>query len=188
MTANSVAARSLGYLTQRSNLPPSFDGNPFLYASALTSVMCIACLGLAVAGWMVRDICRERYRTHPTSLLFMFRLMMMLVGFASFVRAMPEVLYLQVYGDPDVSLGVQTAILTGKRIADSLALYFVLAWMLIFVAIYPPLSLALQSGTAKYVVVVDAYSTWPRLGRPLATFCIIVGVSMAFAYAKVYGV
>ena len=169
----------------RTSLPPSFDGSPFLYAASLTSVMSIACLGLAVAGWMARDTWRDRWLVHPRSLIFGFRLMMGMAGFAAFFRAMPEVLYLQSYGDPDVSAATQQAIVTAKRVADSLALWFVLGWMLILVGIYPHICLVLKSGPARYVQP-DALGTWPRLARPTLCFVVILVVALSFAYAKVY--
>lgn len=185
MAQPGIAERSVAQLTQLSHLPPSFDGNPFLYAWALTSVMTIACLGIGVAGWMARDTWRDRYRVHPQSLLFLYRCQMGLCGFAAFFRAMPEVLYLQVYGDPDVSPALQGAIITAKRIADGLALWPVAAWVLIMVATYVPLVLALTTGPARGVIV-DVPTTWPRLRRPAFLFVCIVLTAIAFAYGKVY--
>ena len=181
----SVARQVAEALPQISNLPPSFDGNPFLYAAALTSVMAIACLGIAVAGWMARDTWRDRFAVHPKSLLFGFRAMMGLAGLAAFVRSMPEVLYLQVYGDPDVSAATQAAIITAKRIADSMALWLVLGWMVILVCVYPHMVLVLKHGTVREIRV-DPLSTWPRLMRPFACFIVILVVAAAFAYGKVY--
>jgi hypothetical protein len=181
----SIAKSAVEKLTQLTNLPPSFDGNPFLYATALTSVMSIACLGLAVTGWMARDTWRDRWCVHPRTLLFSFRLMMGLAGFAAFFRSMPEVLYLQVYGDPDVSSQVQGAIITAKRVADSLALWLVLAWMLILVTIYPHICLVLKHGTVRQIKL-DTLATWPRLVRPAGVFLVILVVAAAFAYGKVY--
>lgn len=176
---------SLERLTAESPLPLSFNGSPLLYAAALASVMAIACLGLAIAGWMARDTWRDRWTVHPRSLLFCFRAMMGIAGFAAFFRAMPEVLFLQVYGDPDVSPEVQAAILTAKRIADTTALWFVLTWMFILVPIYPHVCMALRQGIPRGVVV-DSLGTWPRLARPFLTFVIILIAAMAFAYGKVY--
>jgi hypothetical protein len=181
----SVARQTAEMLPQMSTLPPSFDGNPFLYAAALTSVMAIACLGLAVTGWMGRDTWRDRFNLHPNTLLFGFRTMMGLIGFASFMRAMPEVLYLQVYGDPDVSAQTQASILMAKRVADALSLWVVLAWMAIMVAIYPHVSLALRTGPARHVQS-DLLGTWPRFYRPTACLVVIMVVAVAFAYGKVY--
>lgn len=183
--SDEIAQRSVETLTALTNLPPSFDGNPTLYAMALTSVMSIACLGIAVAGWMARDTWRDRWIVHPRSLLFSFRAMVGLAGFAAFFRAMPEVLYLQVYGDPDVSAATQATIINAKRVADSLALWLVLGWMLILVAIYPHLCIVLKQGPAK-AVYVDTLGTWPRLRRPVACFVVILVVAAAFAYGKVY--
>lgn len=186
MSNDSVARRVAEALPQISNLPPSFDGNPFLYAAALTSVMAIACLGLAVAGWMARDTWRDRFNVHPKSLLFGFRAMMGLAGTAAFVRSMPEVLYLQVYGDPDVSAATQAAIITAKRIADSMALWLVLGWMVVLVVIYPHICLVLKTGPAVSIRP-DPLSSWPRLMRPFCCFLVILVVAIAFALAKVYG-
>jgi 4-amino-4-deoxy-L-arabinose transferase-like glycosyltransferase len=169
-----------------SRFPASMNGSVFLYFSALTSVMCIACLGICVAGWMARDTWRDRYHIHPKSLLFNFRMMMALAGTAAFARSMPEVLYLQMFGDPNVSLDTQAWITTSKRIADSLALWLVLGWMGILVIIYPPLCIALKSGPAKYVII-DRMAAWPRLLRPMVCFLCICLVAMSFAYARVHG-
>lgn len=180
-----IARRSVEQLNSLSNLPPSFDGSPLLYAMALTSVMSIACLGIAVAGWMARDTWRDRWCVLPRSLLFGFRAMMGLAGFAAFFRSLPEVLYLQVYGDPDVSPSVQAAIITAKRVADSMALWLVLGWMLILVCIYPHLVLVLKHGTVRQIRA-DPFSTWPRLARPFVCFMVILVVASGFAYGKVY--
>ncbi len=185
MRAMGPAKQSVEILAEMSNLPPSFDGNPLLYAMALTSVMSIVCLGIAVADWMARDTWRDRWCVHPRSLLFGFRGMVGLAGFAAFFRSMPEVLYLQVYGDPDVSVAVHAAIITAKRVADSLALWLVLGWMLILVCIYPHLVLVLKHGTVRQIRV-DPLSTWPRLVRPVVCFIVILVVAAAFAYGKVY--
>jgi len=186
MNASGIADRGIERITGLSHLPPSMDGNLFLYAWSLASVMIIACLGLSVFAWMVRDTWRDRFRLHPQSLLFMFRVMIGLAGFAAFLRSMPEVLFLQSYGDPDVSTGVQAAIITGKRIADGMAVWPVSGWILILVAIYPPLCVALSSGPAR-AVVIDIPTTWPRLRRPALLFTCICVVSIFFAYGKVYG-
>lgn len=186
MSLKGPAVQATEALQSISHLPPSVNGSPFLYATALTSVMCIAALGLCVAGWMARDTWRDRFYVHPKSLLFNFRLMMSLAGFAAFVRALPEVLYLQVYGDPNISQEIQASITMAKRIADSMALGFVLGWMLILVAIYPHVCLALKTGPSHFVKV-DRAGVWPRLTRPFMCFICIACVSMAFAYAKVYG-
>lgn len=171
--------------TLTSNLPPSMNNSPFLYAMALTSVMCIACLGLAVSGWMVRDSWRDRFSLHPKSLLFNFRLMICLAGGAAFVRSMPEVLYLQMYGDPSVSVEIQAVVTTAKRIADSLALWLVLGWMSLLVIIYPHICIVLKGGPARFIEP-DRIGAWPRLIRPFMCFICIAIVAMVFAYAKVY--
>lgn len=169
-----------------SHLPPSVNDSPFLYAVALTSVMCIACLGAAVAGWMVRDTWRDRFYVHPKSLMFNFRMIFLFAGLAAFVRSMPEVLYLQMYGDPNVPIATQAIITTVKRVADSFALWLVLAWMLILVVIYPHICIALKGGPAK-IMETDTYSAWPRLMRPFLCFICVVLVASGFTYAKVYG-
>lgn len=188
MTDNSgIALKGVEALSQiATNLPPSVNNSPFLYAAALTSVMCIACLGAAVTGWMLRDTWRDRYLVHPKTLMFNFRMMIAFVGAAAFVRAMPEVLYLQMYGDPQVSNEIQAAVTTAKRLADTFALWLVLMWMLILVVIYPHICLVLKGGPTR-VMPIDNLSVWPRIVRPFFCFVGIALIAMAFAYAKVYG-
>lgn len=177
---------TLQHIAQAAKLPQSFDGNPFLYASSLASLMSIACLGLAVAGWMMRDIWADRFIVHPKSLLFTFRTMITIIALTGFMRCMPEVLYLQAFGDDDISRDTVALILTAKRAADTLALPMVASWMLLFVAIYPPIAIALKQGPTRYVVV-DRAATWPRLVRPAFLFLIIAAISVMMAYSKVYG-
>ena len=169
-----------------SALPTSFDGNGILFAAALTSLMCMACLGLAVVGWMARDTWRDRYYVHPLSLVFTFRVIFGLIASNVFIRCAPEVLYLQVYGEPDVSENLVRVITIAKRFADTISLGFFSAWLILFVAIYPHVILALKSGPVK-LVRIDIPSIWPRLLRPAAVFLLILSVSCLTAYAKVYG-
>jgi hypothetical protein len=177
---------NLQHIAQAAKLPQSFDGNPFLFATALGSLMSIACLGLAVAGWMMRDTWQDRYLVHPKSLLFNFRLMIAIIAMTAFVRCLPEVLYLQAFGDDDISAATQQFILTFKRAADTFALPMVAGWMLLFVAIYPPIAMTLKQGPSKYVIV-DRAGTWPRLVRPVFLFVLIAAISIMMAYSKVYG-
>jgi len=174
------------HIEQVAKLPQSFDGNPLLYATSLASLMLISCLCLAVVGWMARDTWQDRFLVHPKSLLFTFRTMIGIIAFTAFVRCMPEVLYLQAYGDDDVSAQTIRLILTAKRLADTSALPLVASWQVLFVAIYPPIAIALKQGPAR-VVVVDRAATWPRLVRPLFLFIIIAFIAVMMAYSKVYG-
>jgi hypothetical protein len=170
------------------HLPPSFNGNPVLFAASLTSVMSIACLGIAVCGWMARDNWHDyrHYNLPIFSVQFLFRWMMGLAAFAAFFRSMPEVLYLQTYGDPGVSTEVQAMVITAKRLADTTALLFVSGWMFILIAIYEPICAALQRGEIRNVLITRQ-ATLPRARRPAICFACIVCTAVAFAYAKVYG-
>ena len=185
MSVQGPAIRATEIATGMTHLPPSFDENVFLYASAFTSVMSIACLSLIIACWMVRDLWRDRFNSHPKSLLFGYRAMMGMVALTAFVRSFPEVLYLQSYNDPGTSMQVQSYILSAKRMADTIALGFFLIWNLLMVVIYPAVCIALNTGPAR-LVVIDKYSSWPRLVQPALTFVCIVLISIAFAIAKVY--
>jgi len=178
-------AINLQHVQEVAKLPESFDGNGFLFATALTALMSIACLSIAVCGWMARDTWRDRYNVHPRQLLFQFRLMIAIIGATAFLRCLPEVLYLQAYGDKDLAKDTIQLILTCKRAADTLALPFVAGWMLILVAIYPSICIALKQGPAR-AVEVDHFASWPRLARPVVVFLCICVISSLTAYAKVY--
>lgn len=178
-------AINIQHVQEVAKLPTSFDGNGFLYAGALASLMSIACLSIAVCGWMVRDTWRDRFHIHPRQVLFGFRMMIAVIGFTAFIRCMPEVIYLQAYGDKDLSAETVQLVLTAKRIADNFALPLVAGWMLILVAIYPPICIALKQGPARHMEV-DHLATWPRLMRPVCIFLCICVISSLTAYAKVY--
>lgn len=178
-------AINLQHVQEVAKLPSSFDGNGFLFAGALASLMSIACLSIAVCGWMLRDTWRDRYCVHPRQILFGFRMMIAIIGFTAFLRCLPEVLYLQAYGDNDLRPETIQLFLTLKRTADNLALPFVAGWMLILVAIYPPICLALKQGPARHMEA-DLLATWPRLMRPVCIFLCICVISSLTAYAKVY--
>lgn len=171
---------------QTSPLPQSFDGNGFLYMTALWAIMSIACLGASGVVWMARDIWRDRYLVHPWTILFCYRLMVMLAAFAAFARSFPEAIYLQMYGEHDVSPEFVMLVLQVKRFMDSTSIAWVAGWLGIHAAMYPFMVLALKQGPAKQLQV-DALSPWHRMVRPAIVLLLIGAVSALMAYTKVYG-
>lgn len=188
------AAQAVETLTQISHLPPSMNGNPILYATTLTAVMCGAVLGLYVVSWMMRDMVRDRKHVGFKSVLFNFRLMMGLAGLAAFVGCLPEVLYLQMYNDPQVPTHLQAAISTMKQVMDSSRIFIIVGWVSILVMIYPYVCLALidledghGQSIIKYLQVED-YPGFQRLAKPALVFITLAVIAMAFAFSKVYGI
>lgn len=171
---------------QTSALPQSFDGNGFLYMTALWAIMAIACLGLSVMVWMLRDTWRDRYRIHPKSLLFFYRTMVGLAAFAAFARSFPEAIYLQMYGENDVSQDFMMLVLQIKRFMDSTSIAWVAGWMGLHAAMYPFMQIALTQGPAKELTI-DMLSPWHRMVRPAIVMLLIGAVSALMAYSKVYG-
>lgn len=173
-----------------SNLPASVNGSPVLYAFTLTAMMCGVVLGVYVTGWMAGEMVRDRKHAGFKSVLFNFRLMMFLCGFAAVMACLPETLYLQMYGDTNVSPATQAAVMTGKRIVDSLRLYVIIGWVGLLTMIYPYISLALidvdEHRNVTHLQVAD-YPGIGRLWKPAAIFCTIALIAMAFAFSKVYG-
>lgn len=183
------ALTNVEHMVRMTNLPPSVNGSLFLYAAALTSVMCIGAICASVLVWMIRDTWRDRKNVKYNTVLFNFRMIFGLLGFAGILRTFPEALYLQIYGDPKVSLGFQAAVTTAKRIADSTSLLFVMSWVGLFVMIYPFVCKALQvekQGEVISHLTVDDYPSIKRLTRPFICFILTVLVAMAFAFGKVY--
>lgn len=180
--APTIAARLSSYATTLSPYPPSFDNSAFLYGSALFSLMSIAMFGAVVAGWMARDIWRDRYHDHPFSLACLFRAMVGIAALTGFIRCLPEVAFMTCYGE--VTGYWMGRILTVKRIADSLSLFTVLFWMTTLVLIYPFVIISLHSMAARHIVVVDPVSVWPRLMRPLTIVATILLIAFLMAVAK----
>lgn len=191
MTGPSPALEATQKLVQISQLPPSMNGNPLLYATTLTAVMCGTVLGLYVFCWMGRDMIRDRRHARFKSVLFNFRLMMGLAGLAAFMGCLPEVLYLQMYNDPQVAQSVQAAVSTGKQIADSSRIFVIIGWVSLLVMIYPYVCLALieadEDNLIKYLQVED-YPGLGRLAKPAFVFIVLAFIAMAFAFSKVYGI
>lgn len=187
---SSPASQAARELTTISHLPASMNGSPFLYATSLTAVMCGMVLGLYVMTWMGREMIRDRKHAGFKSVLFNFRAMMGLAGTAAFCACLPEVLYLQMYGDPQVSLETQGLITMFKRVMDSTRIFFIIGWVSLLVMIYPYVCLSLMeredNGTITHIQVAD-YPGIERLVKPGVIFVILAVIAMAFAYAKVYG-
>lgn len=188
------ALKAAETLQQISTLPPSMNGNPFLYVTSLTAVMCGTVLGLYVVAWMGRDLFRDRRHAGFKSMLFNFRLMMGLAGLAAFVGCLPEVLYLQMYNDPQVPTHLQAAVSTMKRVMDSSRIFIIVGWVSILVMIYPYVCLALidledghDQSIVKYLQVED-YPGFRRLAKPALVFVTLAVIAMAFAFSKVYGI
>lgn len=189
----SPALEAARKLTEISHLPPSMNGNPILYATTLTAVMCGVVLGLYVMCWMGWDTFRDRQRVKSKSVLFQFRAMMFLAGTAAFMACLPEVLYLQMYNDPQVSESIQAAVTTGKRIVDSSRIWVIIGWVGILTVIYPYVCLALmeldmdEKDTMVRYLKVEEYPSIKRLAKPAFVFIIVALIAMVFAISKVYG-
>jgi len=172
--------------TTISPYPASFGDSPYLYGAALASVLSISVFSLIVFGWMLRDSWRFRFIDHPKSLAAGFRFMVGLVALAGLVRSAPEVVYMTCFGDPSVSPEFLGRVLIVKRVFDSLALPIVALWMAVLVSIYPFLMLVLRT-RASYTIEMDFASVWPRLGRAVLIFLIVVVIAALMAVAKGYG-
>ena len=183
MPGKDVAVKITQQGLEMSPFPPSFGNNPALYASSLAALLAIGTFGLIIARWMIRDLWRDRFTDHPTSLIFCFRAMMMFAGGAAFLRTMPEVAYMTCYGDKTIDPWTIALILSIKRAADTLSLPVVVSWMALLVLIYPFVSVALRSQPAREVRI-DPIAFWPRLVRPVVIFLIVVSIAVLMAVAK----
>lgn len=184
-----VAAETL---QQISNLPASMNDNPFLYWSTLTAMMGGAALGIAVSIIMGMHLVRDRRHAGFKSVLFNFRLMMLLCGFGTFASCLPEVLYLQIFGDTSVSVTTQAVVMNAKRYVDSARVYIIMGWVGILGMIYPYICLALiesyvigSKESFKHAQVPD-YPALRRLLKPVLGFIILGAVAGVFTLTKVY--
>ncbi len=165
-----------------SPFPASFNNSPWLYGMSLTSLMSITMFSAVVGIWMVRDLWRDRYHDHPTSLIFIYRLIFAVISGTAFLRCLPDVVYMTCYGE--VTGAWMGRILSAKRLADFIAMPMVIWWMAMFVLIYPFVMLALRDKSLRLTLRVDPFSVWPRLARPAAVFCVILAIAVLMALAK----
>lgn len=180
--ARDVASRVTSYSTTQSPYPASFDNSGVLYGLALHALLCISVCALIFWCWMARDIWRDRFNSHPTSLLFSFRAIFLLICTAAFMRAMPEVIYMTRYGE--VSGDVMAKILAVKRIADIFTLPVVMTWMAWFIVVYPFNVIELKSFRAETTKSFNFLGVWPRLIRPALIFIVVAAISAMIAIAK----
>ena len=185
------AVQAVEVLDQISHLPASMNGSPVLYATTLTAMMCGSLLGGYVVAWMGKDLIRDRKHAGFKSVLFNFRMMMMLCGLGAFAGCFPEALYLQMYNDPKIATETQATVLNMKRMVDSSRVYILIGWVGLLTMIYPYVSLALIEAAdgdriIKHMQVED-YPGLSRLWKPAAIFMLIAGIAVAFAFSKVYG-
>lgn len=156
-----------------------------VYVMTLTSITTIACLGIGVTGWMLKDTWKDWGVVKLGSTLFLFRLMKAMAGMALFLRTIPEVLYLQIYADKGILPEVYNNILLAKHLATNTALWFVLGWLITLVIIYPPV-FTLISEEEHIRVMQSKRSLREKLVRPLICFICILVISGGFAYTKAF--
>lgn len=174
----------LGSMHQMTPYPASFAGGDglLLYAWALGSITSLACLMIMISGWMARDIWRDRFIIHPSNPVTAFRLILMLASFTSFIRAMPEAVYLFLWNE--VSAGDWQFILTMKRIADGMAIFPGVLWPILLALTYPGIVNALK--TSGHFQNIDLMSPWPRLVRPAFALLLAFVIALLVAVSKLY--
>lgn len=143
LVASSFHRAVLGYAT--SPFPVSFDGNGFLYAAALFTLIVITSLATMVGITHVQRLWSDR-GTGKT-LVWAFRTFVTAVCAAAIVRCAPEVVYMVAYADASAST-LQT-ILVIKRALDVFAIVPVLLWMSIVWLYGPEIEFAIKYPAGK---------------------------------------
>ena len=149
--------------------PDSFGGNPYLYAGALGAITAAGIMSLMVAGWQARDVWRDRYILYPTHSLMILRLICMLMATASFLRALPEAVYLFYWND--VSEATMYSILAAKRWSDIVALIPALMSTTLLVCTYPSIAHTLRQ--QQQFTFGSPLTSWPRLARPFIALVLV---------------
>lgn len=161
--------------------PASFDGNGILFATALFSVTAIACLSSMIAGWMARDLWRDRFTIHPKSPIFSFRLIVMFVGVVGVMRSGPEAAYLFLYNEPRVTPALYQFVLIVKRLSDTLSIVPVVAWMALLTVSYAGIVHQMKACT---YISPDRLGPWPNLVRPFLVLIIVLSIAFLVAIGK----
>lgn len=163
-------------------LPPSFGDNPWLYAWALGSVSAIAILMMMIAGWMARDIWRDRYHLPPTNTLMLVRTVLMFAAATSVLRNLPEAVMLYSWNEVDEqTMGL---ILLLKRFADGVAIAPATIWTVLFTLAYPSIAMGLRADISYSLY--SAWAPWPKLVRPAFALILVFAIAFLVAISKVY--
>jgi len=165
-----------------SAFPPSFGGSLLLYTWALGSITALAVVMSMIAGWMARDIWRDRYAVYLTTPVQCYRITILLASFTGFVRSMPEAVYL--YSWNEVRPDQWALILTIKRLADGMSIFPGMAWTILFALTYPGICHACK--TNSIYVQTDLLSPWPKLARPALALTIAFVIAFLVAISKLY--
>lgn len=161
--------------------PPSFGDSAGLYAYALGSIFCLACIYLMTALWIAGEIWRDRRYVHPKTALTAYRVIVMLAATTGFIRSAPEAIYMMAWNE--VSASTIRAILFFKRMADSFSIIPGSGWIMLLVLSYPAVANALKNAA---VFDVDLFSPWPKLVRPAIAMFLIMVLSVLVAIGKFY--
>jgi hypothetical protein len=162
--------------------PPSFGNNPFLYATSLGSITALSFLMAMVAGWMARDLWRDRYHVHPNTALTAFRVIIMVAAGTSCMRALPEAIFM--YSWNEISERNKELVLTMKRFADSVAIAPGVFWTASLVLAYPRIAAALKADSRTEGA--DIWSGWPNMVRPLLALVLIFMIAFLVSMSKLY--
>lgn len=168
-------------MTTAEAFPPSFGESPLLYTWALGSITALAVLMASIAGWMVRDLWRDRFIVHPRTGLTAFRFIILFASATSFLRALPEAIYM--YAWNEVSVPSMDLILTFKRLADGVAIAPGAIWTCALVMAYPSIAHQLKAHSYSHA---DLAGSWPRLVRPAMGLALIFTIAFLVAISKLY--
>lgn len=172
--ANSLAAEAV-ISGPTSLAPPSFNGEPSLFAFNLFLMTAMFFLGLMMTGKQANRIWAQRMWDHPLHPVTLYRTILMMAGVGVTLRCGAEALYLWAWNPGDPVQVARAAM--AKRWLDPLSIGCIMIWMTIAILGEPGLEHQLR----KAPLPVDMWSRWPALARAL----LVVIVSFVAAFAAV---
>ena len=171
--ANSLAAQMITN-APRSTAPPSFNGDPTLFAWNLFLMTAGMFLGFMLAARQAQRIWAQRTFDHPLHPVTLYRAITLFAAAALTIRCGTEALNLWGWNPADPV--TYARVVMAKRWFDPVALGFGFSWMTIVVLGEPGIEYKLRSGPLP----VDMWSRWPVLARAFG-IVILSGVIAAAA-------
>nr|WP_317893695.1 hypothetical protein [uncultured Sphingomonas sp.] len=171
--AHSLAAQMIAN-APRSQAPPSFNGDPTLFAWNLFLMTAGMFLGFMLSARQAQRIWAQRVYDHPLHPVTLYRGITFLAAVALMIRCGTEALNLWGWNPADPA--TYARVVMAKRWLDPVALGCGLSWMAIVVLGEPGIEYKLRSGPLP----VDMWSRWPVLARA-AGIVLLSGIIAAAA-------
>lgn len=181
LIASSAIGDSLAVIMARRidpALPASFNGDGQLFVLNLFLMTAFTCLGLLMAGAMVRAIWRHHGEELPRHPVTIWRLSWLFASTALFLHCGVEAMNLWAWNPSDPMTAAN--VLMAKRWIDPIALILAGAWLTLITLS----NAAMEQQLTRLPLPVDMWARMPALWRPAAVILLSLTAAIGVALTR----